>query len=113
MLSLGAESILIGDVVDGVPNISDRVDIGKATVDGEALILLTGIHQLGGFVMDLAVGKLITELISINANVVRWSFLHDYCLIVRRSRNGDGYEGAENDDLIKEKKNILILLIVN
>lgn len=44
MFSLGVESILIGNVVDGVLNISDRIDKGEATTDDEALIFLAGVR---------------------------------------------------------------------
>jgi len=102
MFALRLESVFVGDVVDGVLNISDRVDIGEATADDETLILQTGIHQLGGFVMGLAVGKLITELISIDADIVQRRLLHDHSLAIvwlRRSCEDDSDGGSKDNDL--------------
>lgn len=109
MRSLGAETVLVGDVVDGVSDVGFRIDIGEATADGEALILVADVHQLGGLLVSLAVGKFVTVLISIKTDVVRWSFLYEYRLVVivvRGSSDGDGHEGAEGDDLIKKRMTI-------
>jgi len=107
MHSLGVVSVLVGDIVDGVFDISVRVDIGVATVNDETLVLLTGVHHLAGLLMDLPVGELITVLVSVNTDVVRWCLFHDFYLtvVVRGCREGDGHEGAEGDDLQEENVN--------
>ena len=105
MRSLGVESVLVGDVVDGVPNVGLRVDVGEATADDESLVLMAGVHQLGRLLMGLAVGELVTILVSINTNVVQWCLFHDDRLIVRGCCDGDGHEGAEGDDLQEENVN--------
>jgi len=104
VLSLGVESVLIGDVVDAVFNVGFRVDPAEATADGETSVFLAGVHQLSGFLTALAVRQLIAELVSIDTDVVQWSLLHDLddlvvLQAVLRSSEGDGHEGAESDDL--------------
>jgi len=107
MHSLGMVSVLVSDVVDGVFDISVRIDVGVATVNDETLVLLTGVHQLAGLLMGLPVGEFITVLVSINADVVRWCLFHNFYLpvVVRGCREGDGHEGAEGDDLQEENIN--------
>ena len=105
MLSLGTESVLVGDVVDGVPDVGDRVDVGEATADGEALVLVAGVHQLGRLLVGLAVGELISELISVDADIVQRRLLHDHRLTVvwlriqddRRSREDDSDDGSKGN----------------
>jgi len=105
VLSLGVESVLIGDVVDAVPDVGFRIDPAEATADGKTSVFLAGVHQLSGFLTGLAVRQFITELVSIDTNVIQWSLLHEDSLAVLqailRSGEGDGHEGAESDDLDK------------
>jgi len=105
VLSLGVESVLIGNVVDAVPDVGFRINPAEATADGETSVFLAGIHQLSGFLTSFAVRQFITELISIDTNVVQWSLLHEDGLAVLqailRSSEGDSHEGAESDDLDK------------
>lgn len=70
MLSLGMESILVGGVVDGVSDIGGRVDIAEATANSQAGILRTGIHQLGRLLTALTIRQLVTEVVSVNADIV-------------------------------------------
>lgn len=112
MRSLGVESVLIGDVVDGVPDIGLRVDVGEATADGETLVLMTLIHQLGGLLMGLTVGELIAIIVSINTDVVQWCLLYEnrLAVVMRGCREGDGHDGAEGDDLQEEDISQLITI---
>lgn len=107
MRSLGVESVLVGDVVDGVPDVGVRVDVGEATADDEGLVLMAGVHQLGGLLMGLAVGELIAVLVSVDSDVVQWCLFHEdrLAVVVRRCREGDGHEGAKGDDLQGENVN--------
>lgn len=101
MRSLGMESILVGDVVDGVPDVGVRVDVAEATADDEALVLLTLIHQLSGFLMGMTVGELVAELVPVDADVVQRRFLHDdrLTIVLSGCREGDGDNSGEGDDL--------------
>jgi len=100
MRSLGMESVLVGDVVHGVSDIGLRVDVAEAAADGDALVLLAGVHHLGGLLTGLAVGELEAKLVSVNADVVQWRLLHDHSLVgdVLGCREGDGDDGGEGDD---------------
>lgn len=75
MFSFGTESVLVGDVVDGVPDVGGRVDPGVATADGQAWILRAGVHQLGGLLARLAVRQLETELVAVDADIVQRGLL--------------------------------------
>ena len=102
MRSLRVESILVGDVVDGVPDVGLRVDVSEATADYKCLVFMTSVLQLGWLLMSLTVGELIAKLVSVDADVIQWSLFHDDRLIMvvlRGSREGDGDDGDEGDDL--------------
>lgn len=102
MFALRLESVFVGDVVDGVPNVSNRVDIAEATADDKALVLLTGVHHLGRFLMGVAIGKLITELISIDTDIVQRRLLHDYSLAIVwlcRFCKDDSDDGSKDNNL--------------
>ncbi|KYN01676.1 hypothetical protein ALC62_07505, partial [Cyphomyrmex costatus] len=109
MRSLGVESVLVGDVVDGVPDVGLRVDVGEATADYKSFVFMTGVRQLGGLLMGLTVGQLVTKLVSINTDVVQWGFFHDDRLVVRGCCDDDGHEGAKSDDLQQESQLIDLL----
>ncbi|EZA47237.1 hypothetical protein X777_16499, partial [Ooceraea biroi] len=105
VLAFGVESVLVGDVVDGVPDVGGRVDPAEATADGEAGVLLTGVHQLGGLLARLAVRQLIAELVFAQADVVRWRLFHENDLVISGdggSRQSNGHEGVEGNDLDTE-----------
>jgi len=105
MCSLGMESVFIGDVVDGVSDVGFRVDVGEATADDKTLVLLAGVQQLGGLLMSLAVGELITVLIPVDADIVQWCFFYDYRLTVivggrkRGSRKSDSDDNSKGNNL--------------
>lgn len=106
MRALRTESIFVGDVVDGVSNVGLRIDIGETTANGNALVLLSGVQQLGGLLMSLAVGQFVTELVSINTNVIQRCFLYYNRLVglvmrakLRRSCESDSDDSGEGNDL--------------
>jgi hypothetical protein len=103
MLSLGVETVLVGDVVDAVPDVGGWVNIAEATADNKALIFLAGVHQLSGFLTGLAVRQFIAELVSIDTDVIQWSLLYEDGLAVLqailRSSKSDGDNGGKGNDL--------------
>lgn len=100
--ALRLESILVGDVVDGVPDVGDRVDIAVATLNSEALVFGADVHHLCRLLTALAVRQLVTELITVNTDVIQRGFFDDYGLAVVLAEGygySDGHKGAESDDL--------------
>ena len=102
MRSLRVESILVSDVVDGVPDVGHRINVSEGTTDYKSFVFMASVLQLGWLLMSLAVGELIAKLVSIEADVIQWSLFHDdrlVMVVLRRSREGDGDDGGEGDNL--------------
>lgn len=79
--TLGMKTVLVGGIIDGVFDVGRRIDESEATANGEALVLLAGVHQLGGLLMSLAIGLFVSVIVSVKADVVQWCFLHNNRLI--------------------------------
>lgn len=103
MRSLGMETVLIGDIIDGVSDVGLRINVSVATANDEALVLLAGVLKLRGFLMGLAVRQLVRVLVSVDADVVQRSLLHEHdlagVLTTLGRREGDGDDSGESDDL--------------
>lgn len=101
MCSLRTESILVGDVVDGIPDVGGRVDEAEATLNGEALVFAADVLQLSGLLTALAVRQLVTELVTVDADVIQRGLLDDHglAIVLEGPSNSDGNDGAKSDNL--------------
>lgn len=99
------ESVLVGDIVDGVSLIGDRVDPTEATAYGKSFVFGTSISQFAGFLVVLTVGEFIAVVVITKADIVGGSFLNEHHFLLRfRKSESDSQNGEEGYDLRREKK---------
>lgn len=100
MFALRLESVFVGDIVDGVSLVGDRVDPTEATAYGKSFVFGTSISQFGGFLMVLTVGEFIAVVVITKADIVGGSFLNEHHVLLRfRKSESDSQNGEEGYDL--------------
>lgn len=99
MFTLRVETILIGDVVDGVLNVGERVDPGKAATNSQCLVFSSLVDYLRRFLMGLTIREFVSIVVTADANVVGRCLFDQHHIL----ENGLGYDlrsgiSHSNDD---------------
>ena len=100
MSTFGAESVLVGDVGDGVGH-AVFTDEAVRSMDAEGGILRAPGLNLGGLVALRSVAKFIVVFVAVQTDVIVEGFLQydDFWGVPLGSGEGDGHEGSESNDL--------------
>ena len=110
MSTLGLESVLVSDVLDGVGLSVLRVYPAEGSLDAEDGAVLVGagstdLLDLSHLVALLAIAQLIGVFVVVETDVVMEELLDKddasvvLVLFLLGSGEGDGHEGGENDEL--------------